>query len=166
MREIFIPATTYTGFHMHSLFTLPGSVCRLLLIPLVSPRMPAYLSRMRFAQDSSGNNTIQAYRQGEIIINERTINCSVVITPDEIIEWGPQHFDAITPEHLGQLTDYQPEIVILGTGQHQQFPEPRFTAELLTRGIGLEVMNTDAACRTFNILLSEDRRVVAALILE
>jgi uncharacterized protein len=137
-----------------------------MLIPLVSPRRPAYLSRMRFAQDSSDDNTIQAYRQGEIIIKERTINCSVVITSDVIIEWGPQHFDAITPEHLGQLTDYQPEIVILGTGKRQHFPAPRFTAELLTQGIGMEVMNTDAACRTFNILLSEGRRVVAALILE
>jgi uncharacterized protein len=121
---------------------------------------------MRFAQDSPDGNTILAYRPGEIVVNERVINCSVVITPDEIIEWDPQHFAAITPEHLGQLTDYRPEIVILGTGRRQQFPAPHFMAELLTRGIGVEIMNTDAACRTFNILLSEGRRIVAAIILD
>jgi len=120
---------------------------------------------MRFSQDSSDGNLIQAYRQGEIIINERKINCSVIITADEIIEWGLQRFDAITAEHIDQLADYQPEIVIMGTGERQQFPAPHITAGLLSQGIGVEIMNTDAACRTFNVLLSEDRRVVAAIIL-
>ena len=121
---------------------------------------------MRFAQDSADNNSIQAYRQGEIIINERKINRSAVVTTDVIVEWPPQHFDDITAEHLDQLADYQPEIVILGTGVRQQFPPAYFMAGLQTRGIGVEVMNTDAACRTFNVLLSEGRRVVAAMILE
>ncbi len=121
---------------------------------------------MRFAQDSSDGNLIQAYRQGEIVVNERTINHSVIITAEEIIEWAPQHFADISPELLDRLADYQPEIVILGTGERQQFPAPHFSVGLQTQGIGVEVMNTDAACRTFNVLLSEDRRVIAALILE
>jgi len=121
---------------------------------------------MRFSQDTSAGNSIQAFRPGEIIFNERKINGSVIITADEIIEWQPQHFDAVTAGHIQLLADYQPEIVILGTGRHQQFPAPHYTAGLLTRGIGVEIMNTDAACRTFNVLLSEDRRVVAAMILE
>ena len=121
---------------------------------------------MRFSQDSSSSNLIQAYRRGELIINERKINCSVVITPDEIIEWDPQHFSAITAEHIDQLASYQPEIVIMGTGERQQFPAPQITAGLLSQGIGVEIMNTDAACRTFNVLSSEDRRVIAAVILE
>ncbi|MGB5438429.1 MAG: Mth938-like domain-containing protein [Gammaproteobacteria bacterium] len=121
---------------------------------------------MRFAQDSADGNLIQAYRQGEIIVNEKTINRSVVITADEIIDWTPQHFAAITQEHLDRLADYRPEIVILGTGRRQQFPPAHFPVGLQTQGIGVEVMNTDAACRTFNVLLSEGRRVVAALILE
>ena len=133
---------------------------------LVSPRLSAYLPFMKFSQDTSGGNSIQAYRQGEIIVNEKRINYSVVITPDEIIEWAPQNFDAIASEHIDQLADYQPEIVILGTGERQQFPAPHITAGLLVQGIGVEIMNTDAACRTFNVLLSEDRRVVAAIILE
>ena len=121
---------------------------------------------MRFAQDSADGNLIQAYRQGEIIVNERKISRSVVITADEIIEWPPQHFADITPEHLDRLADYRPEIVILGTGKRQQFPPPHFPVGLQTQGIGVEVMNTDAACRTFNVLMSEGRRVVAAIILE
>ena len=121
---------------------------------------------MRFSQDSSDGNSIQACRRGEIIINERKINCSVIITADEIIEWDPQHFDAITVEHIDQLADHEPEIIILGTGEYQQFPAPHIMAGLLSQGIGVEIMNTDAACRTFNVLLSEDRRVVAAIILE
>ena len=121
---------------------------------------------MRFSQDSSDGNSIQAYRHGEIIINEKKINCSVIITVDEIIEWEPQRFDAITAEHIDRLAEYQPEIVILGCGERQQFPAPHITAGLLAQGIGVEIMNTDAACRTFNVLVSEDRRVVAALILE
>ncbi len=121
---------------------------------------------MRFAQDSADGNLIQAYRQGEIIIKERTISHSVIITADEIIEWTPQHFADITLEHIERLADYQPEIVILGTGKCQQFPAAHFPVGLQRQGIGVEVMNTDAACRTFNVLLSEDRRVVAALILE
>ena len=133
---------------------------------LVSPHLSAYLPFMRFSQDTSGGNSIQAYRQSEIIINGKHINCSVVITPDEIIEWTPQNFDAIASEHIDQLADYQPEIVILGTGERQQFPASHITAGLLVQGIGVEIMNTDAACRTFNVLLSEDRRVVAAMILE
>ncbi|GMR21518.1 MAG: Mth938-like domain-containing protein [Gammaproteobacteria bacterium] len=137
-----------------------------MLFKLVSPRLPAYLPIMQFTQDTSGSNSIQAYRQGEIIINEKRINCSVVITPDKILEWAPQNFDAITSEHIDQLADYQPEIVILGTGERQQFPAPHITAGLLVQGIGVEIMNTDAACRTFNVLLSENRRVVAAMILE
>ena len=136
------------------------------MIALVSPCLSAYLPPMRFSQDSSDGNSIQACRRGEIIINERKINCSVIITADEIIEWDPQHFDAITAEHIDQLADYQPEIIILGTGEYQQFPAPHITAGLLSQGIGAEIMNTDAACRTFNVLLSEDRRVVAAMILE
>jgi len=121
---------------------------------------------MRFAQDSADGNLIQAYRQGEIIVNERKINHSVVITANEIIEWLPQQFADITPEHLDRLADYRPEIVILGTGKRQQFPPPHFPVGLQTQGIGVEVMNTDAACRTFNVLMSEGRRVVAAMILE
>jgi len=158
--------TAYTGPYAHRLFMLQQPVCRIKPFKLVSSRLSAYLPFMQFSQDTSGGNSIQAYRQGEIIVNERRINCSVVITPDEIIEWAPQNFEAITSEHIDQLTVYQPEIIILGTGERQQFPAPHITAGLLVQGIGVEIMNTDAACRTFNVLLSENRRVVTAMILK
>ncbi len=158
--------TAYTGPCTHRVFTSQEPVCRIKPFKLVSPRLSAYLPFMRFVQDTSGSNSILAYRQGEIIINEKHIDYSVVITADEIIEWAPQNFEAITSEHIGQLADYQPEIVILGTGERQQFPAPDITAGLLVQGIGVEIMNTDAACRTFNVLLSENRRIVAAIILK
>ena len=120
---------------------------------------------MRFSQYPSDGNSIKAYRPGEITINDRKITSSAVITPDTVTAWTPRCLDEITPQHIGQLADYQPEIVILGTGEHLRFPQAAIITSLQTRGIGVEVMNTEAACRTFNVLLSEGRRVVAAIIL-
>ncbi|MGD2137961.1 MAG: Mth938-like domain-containing protein [Gammaproteobacteria bacterium] len=120
---------------------------------------------MRFAEDSLAVNTIRAYDAGEIIVNDTRITQSVIITPNEIRRWPPYRFTDLLPEHLGALAELQPEIVILGTGSRQRFLQPGMTAELQTSGIGVEIMATDAACRTFNILLAEERRVVAALIM-
>ena len=120
---------------------------------------------MRFSQDSFAVNSIRAYRDGEILVNDQTISYSVVITPDAIQEWGPGSVDELTQQHFSQLGELRPEIVILGTGRQLRFPPPPLSIELQTQGIGVEVMATDAACRTFNVLLAEDRRVVAALII-
>ena len=122
-------------------------------------------SRMRFAEDSRASNTIRAYAAGEIIVNDTRIVQSVIITPDEVHHWAAHSFDKLQARHLEPVIDLQPEVVILGTGMQLRFPRPDITAGLQTRGIGVEIMATDAACRTFNILLAEERRVVAALIL-
>jgi len=120
---------------------------------------------MRFAQDSPATNSIRAYSDGEISINEIIVTQSVVITPDIIQPWAPRGIDELTPEHLDPLIELNPEIVIIGTGQEQIFPPARIMASLQTRGIGAEIMANDAACRTFNILLAEDRRVLVALVM-
>jgi uncharacterized protein len=92
-------------------------------------------------------------------------NC--VLTPGAVHEgFAPLGFDALTEADFRALLDYSPEIVLLGTGAAQRFPHPRTTAPLMAAHVGLEVMDTRAACRTWNILAAEDRRVVAALILE
>jgi uncharacterized protein len=120
---------------------------------------------MRFAQDSFASNSIRAYSDGEITVNDKTINRSVIITPDLIQPWEPQHIDELTAEHCRQLGDLHPEVVIIGTGKTLKFPPPQLTVGLQMQGIGVEIMAHDAACRTFNILLAEDRRVVAALLM-
>jgi uncharacterized protein len=121
---------------------------------------------MRFAQDSFSGNSITAYAHGQITVNDQVIVSSVIVTPDRIIrDWLPESFSALEQHHVARLADLEPEIIILGTGATSHFPPPEYTAGFLTRGIGVEFMDTPAACRTFNILISEERRVVAALLL-
>lgn len=122
-------------------------------------------SAMRFTQDSFAINSIRAYSDGEITINDKTISQSVVITADSIQLWEPRGIDELTAAHVERLGELDPEIVIIGTGRELVFPSLALTAGLQTRGIGVEIMAHDAACRTFNILLEEERRVVAALMM-
>jgi uncharacterized protein len=123
------------------------------------------VSFMRFIQDSFAGNTIRAYSDGEITINDRRIAQSVVITADSIQLWEPRSIDELTAVHIDRLAGFDPEIVIIGTGRQLRFPPLALTAALQVRGIGVEIMAHDAACRTFNILLAEDRRVLAALLM-
>jgi len=122
---------------------------------------------MRFAPDNLAGNTNRAYAAGRITVNEEVIVTSVIVTPDRIIhDWLPDSFGDLEPRHIARLEELQPEIIVLGTGGLLRFPGVEFTAGFLSRGIGIEVMDTHAACRTYNILLSEDRRVVAALLMD
>ena len=74
-------------------------------------------------------------------------------------------FDGLSAEDFAALLEYTPEVVVFGAGARLRFPQPRLTAALTNAGIGVEVMDTGAACRTYNVLLSEDRRVLAAVLL-
>lgn len=121
---------------------------------------------MRFSQDSPAGNSIRAYRDGEILVSDQTIAHSVIITADLIRAWEPGSIEALTRQHFTDLGALQPEVVILGTGSRLRFPPPQLSVELQAQGIGVEIMATDAACRTFNVLLAEDRRVLAALIID
>ncbi|MGB5607447.1 MAG: Mth938-like domain-containing protein [Gammaproteobacteria bacterium] len=121
---------------------------------------------MRFAQDTFAVNSIRDYGRGKITLGDRIITRSAVITADAVMEdWPPQSMAELTAAHLQQLHALHPEIVLLGTGATLQFPPPEIRLGLQAEGIGLEIMATDAACRTFNILLAEERRVVAALMM-
>ena len=122
---------------------------------------------MKFSEDKPDEGYfITAYDQSEIIINGRSLRSSFVIAPDEVIEhWPASGIEQLTVEHFEAVLDLNPEIVILGTGMNLRFPEVGLYAQIINRGIGVEVMDTGAACRTYNILLSEGRRVVAGLIL-
>ena len=114
----------------------------------------------------SGVNTITGYGEGYVVINGERRESSVVVLPDRIEAWQAGAFDTLTPNDFQFLKSLGAEIVLLGTGPRQRFPHPRLTAELAKAGIGLEVMDLQAACRTYNILVAEERKVAAALLFE
>jgi uncharacterized protein len=117
------------------------------------------------ADQGKGFN-IQSYGPGRVVVNGETHCTNLLVMPDRIIpQWGPERFADLVWADFAQLASYDPEIVILGTGMRQSFPTPDLYRSLAERGIGLEVMDTGAACRTYNILMAEDRRVLAALML-
>jgi uncharacterized protein len=112
----------------------------------------------------SGANTITGYGEGYVMVNGERRSSSVVVLPDRIEPWDVQGFDQLGTEHFAFLKNLGPEIVLLGTGPKQRFPHPRLTTALAQAGIGLEVMDVQAACRTYNILVAEERKVAAALL--
>jgi uncharacterized protein len=121
---------------------------------------------MRFIQDPSSNaNLIRGYGATGIKINDEWLPHAIMVTATAI---RPQPtlvaVDDLSPEHVTRLLEFEPELVLLGTGARQVFPPPAFGAAFLQAGVGFEVMDTGAACRTFNVLVSEHRRVAALLL--
>lgn len=114
----------------------------------------------------AGTNTFTAYGAGYVSVNGQRFERSLIVLPDRILpDWAPENFDALAPEHLDTLVGAAPEVVLLGTGAQLRFPRPEITRALVEARIGLEVMDAQAACRTFNILVAEGRKVAAALLL-
>ncbi|MCU7944144.1 MAG: Mth938-like domain-containing protein [Candidatus Thiodiazotropha sp. (ex Cardiolucina cf. quadrata)] len=120
---------------------------------------------MKFILDEASDGlSIQRYDQGEVTVSGVIYRENCIVLPDRIISaWRPGSFLDLGQEDFSFLAELSPEIVILGTGNKQHFPHPSLTQPLMQNQIGLEVMNTAAACRTYNILMSEGRRVAAAL---
>lgn len=114
----------------------------------------------------SGVNTITGYGEGYVVVNGERRDSSVVVLPDRIESWQVSQFEGLTESDFVFLKNLGAEIVLLGTGSRQRFPHPRLTAALAQAGIGLEVMDVQAACRTYNILVAEERKVAAALLFE
>ena len=125
-----------------------------------------YRRPMKFALDDNGDGyRIHAYDERRILIGEQVFERSLVLLGDRILpHWRPDHFDQLEAVDLDQLIPLQPDLVLLGTGNRQRFPAPALYRGLIDAGIGLEAMTTAAACRTFNILAGEGRRVAAALL--
>ncbi len=112
-------------------------------------------------------NTITGYGPGFIEINKSRHAGHLLLMPDAPARtWQAQGFEALRREDFDALLALDPEVVLLGTGRRQRFPRPALTAALARAGVGLEVMDTAAACRTYNILMSEGRRVLAAILQE
>lgn len=122
---------------------------------------------MPLAEDIiSARYSIQGYDSGEITINTTRYTTSLILSPSEIISpWPVDSVNELQPSHLADVYNLKPDIVLLGTGEKQIFPDIEIMGSFAQKGLGLEVMNTGALCRTFNILVAEDRNVVAAVIL-
>lgn len=121
---------------------------------------------MKFSQESLDQGyVITAYEPGSIKVREIDYETALLLMPEKLIgPWSVADISALTIDKVAELVNYKPEIIIIGTGEKQIFPDPKLFMPLMKSGIGYEVMNTGAACRTYNILLSEDRQVLAALI--
>ena len=126
-----------------------------------------YRNGMKLTDDSIGGiQLVRAYNPGELRVNETIVRSSCLLRADKLVtDWRPQSLAELTEEDLDAVFALEPEIVVLGSGTRQKFPAQALLARILSRGIGCEVMDTGAACRTYNVLVSEDRRAVAALFL-
>lgn len=114
----------------------------------------------------SGNYHIRSYKPNEVVINDKTYDKSLIVSPHTLIEnWRPLSIDDLQANDWTPVITLQPKIVLLGTGNKLIFPATEFLAPLIEQKIGYEIMDTAAACRTFTILMAEERQVVAALIL-
>ncbi|WP_435102222.1 Mth938-like domain-containing protein [Arhodomonas sp. AD133] len=110
---------------------------------------------------------VRAYEAGRIHVNEASYDTSLLLAPNTLItDWPPERFEDLDAEHIDAVLALEPEVVLLGTGDRQRFPSRAIMLAVLERGIGIEVMDTQAACRTYNILMAEGRHVAAALLLE
>ena len=122
---------------------------------------------MKFQPDDSTAQAITAYGPGWIGVGADKIDHSVIIGSNGLRQaWACARFEDLTAAHFEQLALIDTELVIFGSGQRNRFPPPAWWAPLMARRVGLETMDTAAACRTYNVLSGEGRNVVAALILE
>ena len=122
---------------------------------------------MKFTADSATGNFIRAYQPGQLTVRNEIILSNAIISHDRIItDWQPAAVHEMSIADFGSALELRPEIMLLGTGRKQEFPHISVLTELLQSGIAIEVMETGAACRTFNVLLGERRAVVAALLID
>ena len=122
---------------------------------------------MKFAQDSQDEGyVITAYGENTVSINGKAFRQSLIITKTELNEnWQPGAVELLQAEHIDQILAFNPELIIIGTGDKLTFPAVEVYSGIIEHGIGVDFMDTRAACRTYNILMSEGRHVVAGLIL-
>ncbi len=115
----------------------------------------------------AGQNIFTAHGEGYVQVNELRYEQPVIVTPAEIIsDWTARSFDTLTELDFSHFLTLQPEVLLLGTGKQHRFAHPRLYRALSAAGIGVEFMSTAAACRTFNILMAEDRKVIAAILFD
>lgn len=116
---------------------------------------------------SQDGNLIRSCSAQEITLREHVIRHSAILSAGQILlDWPPATVEELTAAHLEAALALGPEVILLGTGARQRFPAPEVLRPAQLAGVGVEVMDTPAACRTYNVLVQEGRHVVAALIVE
>jgi len=123
---------------------------------------------MKIELDSISNsrNKIDSYSAGQVTITNKVYQSSLLVSPEVIVpDWPPKLFSDLAISHIEQIMTLAPEIVILGTGKSLTFPSELLLQPITGRSIGIEIMDTGAACRSYNFLLGEGRHVVAALLM-
>lgn len=116
--------------------------------------------------DNSALYQIRAYQPGEITVNDKVFNNSVIVTPTQLVsDWPPQTVQELTAQHFAWIAATRPDILLIGTGAKMVFLPQEIYGELINLGIGVECMDTSAACRTYNALSAENRNVAAALLI-
>jgi uncharacterized protein len=109
---------------------------------------------------------VRGYSPGLLRVGERELARSIIVAADTLVDdWRPQRIDELTAADLEPALALRPEVLLLGTGARQVFPPHELLAQLYAARVGIEVMDTGAACRTFNVLVGEGRAVAAALII-
>ena len=123
---------------------------------------------MKFNLDTpSAAHVVRAYGPGELRIGDQSFNSSVIVTATALIErWRPRRMEDLAPADLAPVLDLHPEVLLIGSGLRQKFPDRSILAILYEARVGFEIMDTGAACRTYNVLVAEGRSVAAALIIE
>ncbi len=122
---------------------------------------------MKLQPDRSDVQAITGHGPGWIAVNNERVEASVVVgSRGEREPWQALRFEELGPAHFEHVAALAPEVVIFGSGGRIRFPRPAWVRALTERGIGIETMDTPAACRTYNVLAQEGRHVVAALLLE
>jgi len=115
----------------------------------------------------SGANTITGYGDGYVEINQIPYAHAVLLSSDGAIsQWPAESFDGLVAADFDQMVERKPELILIGTGSRQRFPRPELLKSLISAKIGFEIMDSQAACRTYNILVGEGRQVLLALIVE
>lgn len=115
---------------------------------------------------STSTYQIRSYEPGKIIINEDSYSQSVILTPQRLIHpWAPQSLKDLTTIHFNELLKLSPQVILFGSGPSLIFPSQELLTFLWQQKQGIEVMDTSAACRTFNVLAAEGRNVAAALLI-
>ncbi len=122
---------------------------------------------MKLTADNNTGNTINSYHPGEIRIQEHTYVSHIIVSENELLaDWMPASLENLSLTDFQPALDMHPEIILFGTGNKQRFPDISLLTAILQSGIAIEVMETNAACSTYNVLIGEYRKVVAALLVE
>jgi len=122
---------------------------------------------MKFSEDYAiGTNVIRAFTDTTIEVNNVPYNRSLIVGNNLLLDdWGISHIDEMTLQNWQTLLEYKPEVILIGTGKSLLFPHPSSYACAIEAGVGVEFMDSAAACRTYNVLVSEDRSVIAGIII-